>query len=144
VGEEVVRGEDGLERRERFDLAALATRALNAQRADAEGVDLDIHTTLAQAPTEGDPRLLDRLITNLIDNAIRHNARGGHLEIATGTHDRHAYVSVANSGPVILPAEIIRLFQPFERLSTARTQHGGGHGLGLSIVQAIAPRMERS
>jgi signal transduction histidine kinase len=134
----LTRGQAGLERRERFDLAALATRALHAQRSEAASLDLDIQATLEPAPTAGDPRLLERLITNLIDNAIRHNARGGHIEIATGTRDRHAYVSVANSGPAVPPQEIARLFQPFERLSVARTHHDGGHGLGLSIVEAIA------
>jgi signal transduction histidine kinase len=45
---------------------------------------------------------------------------------------------VANTGPVIPPAEVTRLFRPFERLATARTSNGHGHGLGLSIVAAIA------
>jgi signal transduction histidine kinase len=133
----LTRGQAGLERRERFDLAALATRALHAQRSEADSLDLDVRATLEPAPTVGDPRLLERLITNLIDNAIRHNARGGHIEIATGTRDRHAYLEVANSCPPIPPEEITRLFEPFERLSIARTRHDGGHGLGLSIVQAI-------
>jgi signal transduction histidine kinase len=134
----LTRGQAGLERRERLDLAALATRALHAQRSETDGLELQVKTTLEPAPTAGDPRLLERLITNVIDNAIRHNTRGGEIEIATGTRDRHAYVSVANSGPVIPPEEITRLFEPFERLSIARTHHDGGHGLGLSIVQAIA------
>ena len=90
------------------------------------------------APTAGDPRLLERLIANLIDNAIRHNTPGGQLEITTGTRDRHAFLSIANTGPTIPPEEIQRLFQPFQRLGGARTRHNNGHGLGLSIVQAIA------
>ena len=49
-----------------------------------------------------------------------------------------AYVEVANSGPAVPPQEITRLFQPFERLSVGRAHHDGGHGLGLSIVEAIA------
>ena len=134
----LTRGQAGLERRERLDLAALATRALHAQSSEAESLELDVRATLEPAPTAGDPRLLERLITNLIDNAIHHNARGGHVEIATGTRDRHAYVEVANSGPAVPPQEIPRLFQPFERLSVGRTHHDGGHGLGLSIVEAIA------
>ncbi len=93
---------------------------------------------LDSAPATGDPRLLERLITNLIDNAIRHNTPGGHLEIATGTRDRRPFLSIANSGPTIPPNEIGRLFEPFERLGAARTGHNNGHGLGLSIVQAIA------
>ncbi|HWE32545.1 MAG TPA: HAMP domain-containing sensor histidine kinase [Solirubrobacteraceae bacterium] len=134
----LTRGQAGLERRERFDLAALATRALHAQSSEADSLGLDVHATLEPAPTAGDSRLLERLITNLIDNAIHHNSPGGHIEIATGTRDRQAYVSVANSGPTIRPEEITRLFQPFERLSSARAHHDRGHGLGLSIVEAIA------
>jgi signal transduction histidine kinase len=134
----LTRGRAGLERREQFDLAALATRALHTQRSEAGSLGLDVHATLEPAPTVGDPRLLERLITNLVENAIRHNTRGGHVEVMTGTRDRRAYVSVANSGPAIPPEEIERLFEPFERLSSARTHHHGGHGLGLSIVGAIA------
>ena len=78
------------------------------------------------------------MITNLIDNAIRHNTPGGHVEITTGIRDRHAFVSIANSGRAVPPEEIERLFQPFERLGGARTRHNNGHGLGLSIVHAIA------
>jgi signal transduction histidine kinase len=85
----------------------------------------------------GDPRLLERLIANLIDNAIRHNTPGGHVEITTGTRDRHAILAIANTGPTIPPKEIQRLFQPFQRLDGARTRHNHGHGLGLAIVQAI-------
>jgi signal transduction histidine kinase len=130
------RGQAGLERRERLDLAALTSEAIVAHESELTGFDL--RTTLDPAATPGDPRLLERLITNLIDNAIRHNTPGGHVEIATGTRDRHAFVSIANSGPAVPPEEIQRLLQPFERLGGARTGHNSGHGLGLSIVQAIA------
>ena len=134
----LTRGQAGLERRERLDLAALASQALLAREAELAGRDLDVRATLAAAPTAGDPRLIERLIANLIDNAIRHNTPGGDIEIATGTRDRHAFVSIANTGPAIPPEEIERLFQPFQRLGGARTRHTNGHGLGLSIVQAIA------
>jgi signal transduction histidine kinase len=86
----------------------------------------------------GDQRLLERLIANLIDNAIRHNTRGGRVDIATGTRDRHAFVSIANSGRAVPPEQIERLFQPFQRLGGARTRHNDGYGLGLSIVKVIA------
>ncbi len=134
----LTRGQAGLERRERLDLAAIASQAMLARESDAAGLDLDVRATLATAPTAGDPRLLERLIANLIDNAIRHNAPGGHVEITTGTRERHAFVSIANTGPTVPPEQIQRLFQPFQRLGGARTRHHNGHGLGLSIVQAIA------
>ncbi|MCL2419096.1 MAG: HAMP domain-containing histidine kinase [Conexibacteraceae bacterium] len=134
----LTRGQAGLERRERSDLAVLATRALQAQRPDLERLNLDVDASLDPAPTAGDPRLLERLITNLIDNATRHNTPGGRVEIATGTRDRHAFLSISNTGLAVPPEQIPRLFQPFERLVDTRTRHNDGHGLGLSIVEAIA------
>jgi signal transduction histidine kinase len=134
----LTRGQAGLERREQLDLAAIASQALRARDSEAAGRDLDVRATLATAPTNGDPRLLERLIANLIDNAIRHNAPGGHVDITTGTRDRHAFLAITNTGPTVPPEQIERLFQPFQRLGAARTQHNNGHGLGLSIVQAIS------
>jgi len=134
----LTRGQAGLERREQLDLAGMASQMMLAREAQLAGLDLEVRTTLLPAPTAGDPRLLERLIANLIDNAIRHNAPGGHVEIATGTSGRHAFVEVANTGPTVPGAEIQRLFEPFQRLDGARTEHNAGHGLGLAIVQAIA------
>ena len=133
----LARGQVGIERRERLDLAALASHAMLARESQLEDLDLDVRLTLEPAPTTGDPRLIERLISNLIDNAIRHNTPGGHVEVTTGARDRHAFVSIANTGPSVPPEQIQRLFQPFERLTAARTQHNSGHGLGLSIVRAI-------
>jgi signal transduction histidine kinase len=134
----LTRGQAGLEHREHLDLAALASQAMLARESEAAGLDLDVRATLATAPTAGDPRLVERLIANLIDNAIRHNTPGGHVEITTGTRDQHAFVSVANTGPTVPSEQIQRLFQPFQRLNGARIRQNGGHGLGLSIVHAIA------
>ena len=132
------RGQAGLERREQVDLAGLTSEAMLARRAQLADLDLDVRADLDSAPITGDPRLLERLVANLVDNAIRHNRPGGQVEIATGTRDRHAFVSVANSGPAVPPEQIQRLLQPFQRLDGARTEHNSGHGLGLAIVQAIA------
>jgi signal transduction histidine kinase len=134
----LTRGQAGLERREHLDLAAITSHALFAHESQLAGLDLDVRATIDPAPTAGDPRLIERLIANLIDNAIRHNSTGGHIEITTGTRDRHAVLTITNTGPTVPPEEIHRLFQPFQRLGGARTQHNNGHGLGLSIVQAIA------
>ena len=133
----LARGQAGLERGEDVDLAALASQAMLARQPEVAGIDLDVRATLARAPTAGDPRLIERLIANLLDNAIRHNTPDGHVEIRTGTRDRHAFVSITNTGPAVPPGELQRLFQPFQRLGGARTGHHNGHGLGLSIVDAI-------
>jgi signal transduction histidine kinase len=134
----LTRGQAGLERREHLDLATLASQTMLTRESELAGLDLDARATFAVAPAAGDPRLVERLVANLIDNAIRHNHPGGRVEITTGTRERHAYVSVTNTGPTVPPEQIQRLFQPFERLGGARTQHNSGYGLGLSIVQAIA------
>ena len=126
------------ERREQLDLASIASDALVARKSELGGPELDIRATLAPAATSGDPRLIERLIANLIDNAIRHNTPHGEIEVTTGTRDRHAFVTITNTGPFVPPEEIQRLFQPFQRLGGARTRHDNGHGLGLSIVHAIA------
>lgn len=131
----LTRGQAGLERRERLDLAVLVSQATATRQ--SELADLDLEAALAPAPTDGDPRLIERLIDNLIDNAIRHNTSRGQVQITTGTRDRHAFLAIANTGPSVPPAEVQRLFEPFQRL-VARTGHHSGHGLGLSIVQAIA------
>ncbi len=134
----LTRGQAGLERRDQLDLAALTSQTIEARESQLATLDLTVHTTLESAPTTGDPRLVERLIANLIDNAMRHNAPGGRVEISTGTRDRHAFLSISNTGPSVPPEQIERLFQPFQRLANARTGHSNGHGLGLSIVQAIA------
>ena len=130
------RGQAGLERRDHIDLAALAAQAVLTRAAELAG--LDVRAASHPAVTSGDERLLERLIANLIDNAIRYNTRDGRIEITTGTCDRRALLRVANTGPAVAPEQIERLFEPFQRLGGARTRHDGGHGLGLSIVQAIA------
>lgn len=133
----LARGQAGLARRENVDLATLASDVLLASE-PAHDLDLNIRQALTAAPTTGDPRLIERLIANLLDNAIRHNTPGGHVQLTTATRDRHAFVSISNTGPTIPPEQVQRLFEPFQRLGTARTHHNNGHGLGLSIVKAIA------
>ena len=77
-------------------------------------------------------------MANLVDNAIRHNRDGGRVEISTAIADGLAVVRVTNTGPLIPPGDVDRLFQPFQRLGTERVRQASGHGLGLAIVRAIA------
>jgi signal transduction histidine kinase len=134
----LTRGQAGLRRHEQVDLAALAVEALVTYDSELAKNGLELHRNLGAASIQGDPRLIERLIANLVQNAVRHNVPGGWLEVTTGTRQRRPFLAVANGGPVIDPAEVERLFQPFERLGSARTSHGAGHGLGLSIVRAVA------
>jgi signal transduction histidine kinase len=130
--------ERGLDRRRPVDLMALVGAVLADRRNEIEHRGLRLHATLDPARIQGDPQLLERLAANLIDNAIRHNIAGGRVEVATTTTAATAVLSVANDGPVVPVEELERLQAPFQRLGAARTSPGDGHGLGLSIVHAIA------
>ena len=130
--------EGGVERWEPFDLAEIARKAIMDRREEADRRSIRIDAALSAAPATGDPSLADSLLANLVDNAIRHNLDGGRVEISTATAGGLSTISVSNTGAVIPPAEVDRLFQPFQRLGAERIRHAGGHGLGLAIVRAIA------
>ena len=130
--------EGGLSNREPADLSEAAAASLRAASSEAGRQQIRMVTALHPAPVLGDPRLIERLTVNLLDNAIRHNTTDGTVHLTTGQQDGRAIISVTNTGPVIPAAEISRLFRPFERLATPRASNGNGHGLGLSIVAAIA------
>jgi len=134
----LARGQAGLGTREPFDLAEVTGQVLRARRPEAAVRDLDLHEALSAAPASGDPRLAERLVANLVDNALNHNVAHGHADVVTETRNGQAAVTVVNTGPVVPPAEVGRLLRPFQRLGADRTGHGKGLGLGLSIVQAIA------
>jgi signal transduction histidine kinase len=120
------------------DLAAITSAALAAARPAISRLGLHVHADIQPAALDGDPLLVQQLVTNLVDNSVRHNIPGGDLQITTTTSDVGAVLSVTNSGQVIPAAEVDRLFQPFQRLGSLPARRDGGHGLGLSIVRAIA------
>lgn len=128
----LARNERGLTVHEQLDLATVAEDVLDAT---ALG-DLRVHADLRPAPISGDPVLAERLVANLVDNAVRYNADGGELWIGTGSPDGTSRLTVANAGPAISRADADRIFQPFERLDR-RASHDGA-GLGLAIVASIA------
>jgi len=130
--------EGGLDRRERIDLSVVTEAVLKARRLAIERLGQHVETMLGPGLVDGDRLLVERLMTNLIDNAAQHNVPHGRVEITTGTKQGCAFLSVANTGPVIPPGEVDRLFQPFQRLDARRVHHDDHLGLGLSIVRAIA------
>ena len=128
--------ERGLGSRVPVDLAALTEQVLAARpETSAGGPRLD--PRIAPATTAGDPALVERLVANLVDNAMRYNVPGGSVEVATGSRDGHAMVSVSNTGPVVPSEQMARLLEPFQRLDRS-ARDDGHHGLGLSIAHSIA------
>jgi signal transduction histidine kinase len=130
--------ERGVESWEPFDLAQLTQDIVHSRRPDAERRGVQIDATLDEAHAVGDPGLVASLITNLLDNAIRHNITDGTLEISTSTTPDGPRLTVSNKGAVVPFVEVERLFQPFHRLGAQRVGPADGHGLGLTIVKAIA------
>jgi signal transduction histidine kinase len=116
----------------RVDLAMLVEDAIEERRP----ADVETSIDLGEAPVLGDPVLLERLIGNLLDNAARYNVPGGHIAVSTGAADGTSELRVVNTGPVIPPSDVDRLFEPFTRLDD-RTRHDG-FGLGLALVRSIA------
>jgi signal transduction histidine kinase len=136
----LARSQRGLEHRELFDLAAVTGEVLSLRAGQAERWGLRVNAALAPAISIGDPHLAVRLVANLTDNALRHNVTNGWIDVATGMRDGQCVIRVANSGPIISPEEVERLFQPFQRGGRERSARPDdvGLGLGLSIVEAIA------
>jgi signal transduction histidine kinase len=128
----LARNERGLTVREKVDLATVAEDVLDAVHPDGRRV----HAALEPAVISGDPVLAERLIANLVNNALRYNLADGEVWVSTRAVAGSSEVTVANTGPVIDPADAVRIFHPFERLGD-RTSHDG-FGLGLAIVASIA------
>ncbi|MGH2872642.1 MAG: sensor histidine kinase [Solirubrobacteraceae bacterium] len=129
--------ERGLDRAAPMDLALLARRAIEAAAAVAVEHSVQLSSELEPAFTLGDAALVERLIANLLDNAIAYNRLGGTVRVVTGNPAGAPTLTVVNSGQPIGAGEVQRLFEPFQRLG-GRGAGDGHHGLGLSIVRAVA------
>jgi signal transduction histidine kinase len=134
----LARGQSGLDSRTSVDLAALALDVTATYQPAAACRGVTISTTIEPVNVHGDPRLIERLVANLTENAIRHNLPDGHVDVTVNHQHAQPALVVANTGPHIAEAQIDRLLQPFQRLTDNRPGDSEGHGLGLSIVHAIA------
>jgi signal transduction histidine kinase len=105
----------------------------------AQRGEVHLVSDLGEALVQGDPVLLERLVGNLIENAILHNRPGGEARIRTAAENGRSVLRVDNDGFEVIPAEAVaRLFEPFARVSSDRLQHREGFGVGLSIVRSVA------
>src|SRR5216683_158279 len=133
----LARSQRGLDRREPLDLARITADILRAREPDAARRGVTVSASMGAAPVLGDDRLLRQLAVNLIDNALRHNLPDGDLSIHVTSGRGRSTLTITNTGPVIPAAQIGRLLQPFQRLSSQRPADDHGLGLGLPIVAAI-------
>ncbi len=133
----LARSEQRLERRTPVDLGPVAAAVLDQARPEAAARGLQVDASLGAAPVLGDRALLERMIRNLVDNAVRYNVRGGRVQVSTGIADSQAFIQVSNTGERIPPDAVPTLFEPFRRLNHDRLAADGA-GLGLSIVRPVA------
>jgi signal transduction histidine kinase len=115
------------------DLAEITRRVLDGAAADGP----ELRADLRPGPVDGEPVLLERLVANLVDNALRYNAPGGWVEVSTHDGAGGAVLRVVNTGPPVDPGNAVALVEPFVRAEGSRTGAARGTGLGLSIVRAV-------
>ncbi|MGH4013720.1 MAG: sensor histidine kinase [Pseudonocardiaceae bacterium] len=125
-----------LRAREPVDLASLAVAALRIVEPESRGRGLRVSAPTESAPVTGDPALLERVVGNLVENAVRHNVDGGWVQVFTGVAGQQAMLRVSGSGELVAAEAVAALFEPFHRGGVARTSQDGA-GLGLSIVRAV-------
>ncbi|MGW0435874.1 sensor histidine kinase [Micromonospora sp. NPDC003197] len=130
----LARSQAGPRRRTPVDLAAVAAAAVADAVDRAANGAVTLQADLRPAPASGEPVLLERMVGNLLENALRYNHAGGNVTVTSGTANGHAFLRVVNTGPLVAPDEQRRLFEPFVR-GTANGVRGAG--LGLSIVRAV-------
>jgi signal transduction histidine kinase len=134
----LAQGQRGVDHRERIDLAAIVSEVVARQMPEAELRGVAVDAALEPAWVSGDPRLIERLVSNLVENAILHNVPEGRVGVRVAPAAGRASLEVVNTGPVVPEDQVQRLLQPFQRLVPDRLGHRDRLGLGLSIVVAIA------
>ncbi|NUW30881.1 HAMP domain-containing protein [Nonomuraea sp. SMC257] len=134
----LARSERELAVRKPLDVQDVARTAVDQVTPFAEEAGVTITTELVGAPTVGDPVLLERSVSNLLENAVKYNVpENGKVWIRTGMVDGALVVQVANTGQHVPAYEVNSLFEPFRRLHADRVDSAKGAGLGLSIVRAV-------
>jgi signal transduction histidine kinase len=134
----LARSQRGLDRKEDVDLAVVTGEVLHAHEPSEAARALQIDVSLADATVPGDARLIYQLVSNLLDNAIRHNITNGRVQVTLAASPIEATLTVTNTGPPVAPDQVSRLLQPFQRGNPNRAASQDGFGLGLSIVAEIA------
>jgi len=127
--------DQGVTSSELLDLSAVAEDALELAAPGITRLGLAVEADLGPAETTGDQQLIERMVWNLVDNAVRHNEPGGWIRVTTGRYPGGATLRIANSGTVVPAGAVPTLAEPFRRI---QKRTGGGVGLGLSIAQSVS------
>lgn len=124
--------------REKTDLFEAAKAAVLSLEPEAESADVSISVTGEPAVIEGIPQLIDGIVYNLCDNAIKYNHKGGSVSVIVRKNDGSAVLTVRDTGIGIPAEDQNRVFERFYRVDKSHSKEVGGTGLGLSIVKHSA------
>nr|WP_221379136.1 HAMP domain-containing sensor histidine kinase [Actinoplanes polyasparticus] len=127
--------DQGLSARTPQPLDRIVADVVDAHARAAADADVKITSEIGRYEVFGDGVLLERLVRNLVHNAIKYNRPGGTVIVTVGAPG--VALTVENSGPLVPAEDVARLFEPFTRLATGRIDHSGGSGLGLAIARSI-------
>jgi signal transduction histidine kinase len=119
------------------DLDKLVGGVLSRAMDESERLNLTMHLDTTATRVSGDPLLMERLVQNLVHNAIRHNVADGWVRVSVDPTGDGARLVVANTGQSVPEASMPAMFEPFQRM-TNRVGSAHGTGLGLSIVRSVA------
>ena len=120
---------------EHVDVAETARSVAGRLRGEADAERVALALQAEPVAVNGDPRLLEQLVFNLVENAVSHNCPGGFGEVRVGRRGDKAVLAVTNSGPRVSADRVELLTEPFQRLDRRRSRRGAG--VGLSIVRAV-------
>jgi two-component system phosphate regulon sensor histidine kinase PhoR len=121
--------------KEKIDILASASRAAERISKSAEDKNITLSVNGEKVLIFGIPHVLDEMIFNLIDNAVKYNVEGGSVQISVEKHKIEALISVEDTGIGIPKDEMDRIFERFYRVDKSRNNAVEGTGLGLSIVK---------
>lgn len=112
-----------------------------AESADHKGIALAVAVPDGLGPARADARALERILSNLLDNAIKYCPPGASVTVRAAEEADGLRLEVEDTGPGIEPRHVLRIFERFYRVDPGRSRAEGGTGLGLSIVRHLAEAM---
>ena len=123
---------------EETDLLSIADSVVESLKPEAENSGMTMELRGEKTVIQGIPQLLESIVYNLCDNAIKYNRKGGSVSVEVKSDNEFAVLTVSDTGIGIPPEHRERIFERFYRVDKSHSKEIGGTGLGLSIVKHAA------
>ncbi len=126
--------------KQKISLTQLVSTCVEQYQAKARAAGLTLAAKLPASESvcmHGDPRRLEQLLNNLLENSVRYTSAGGRIEVELQHNSKYAILLVRDSTPSVAPEEREKIFERLHRLEASRNRNTGGAGLGLAICKNI-------